>query len=86
MKQKISDSFMLVGGFFIAGGFLSVIGGALSMFRFLSRPETGDDTVVGEVLTGMVFPHIFMFLGVGVISYGVILIAKGLIIAKRKGR
>lgn len=55
------------------------------MFRFLRRPETGDDVLVGEVVKGMVFPHIFMFLGVGVISYGVILIAKGLIISRRKG-
>ena len=81
--KKISDSFLVVGGFFILGGFLSVIGGALSMFRFLKRPETGADVLVGEVLKGMILPHIFMFLGVGVISYGVILIAKGMIIARR---
>jgi hypothetical protein len=84
MKKKLSDSFLLVGSFFILGGLLSVIGGALSMFRFLRRPETDTNALIGEVIRGMVLPHIFMFLGVGVISYGVILIAKGMIIAKRK--
>jgi hypothetical protein len=81
--KNLSSSFLMVGGSFVAGGLISIVGGALAMFRFLVRPETDDDVFVGDIARGMILPHIFMFLGVGVVTYGVILIAKGYIIAKR---
>ena len=74
----------MVGSLFVLGGLISIVGGALSMFRFLVRPETGDDTFAGEIVLGMVMPHIFMFLGVGIVTYGVVLTAKGMIILRRK--
>ena len=79
-----SKSVLRIGWLFIAGGLVSVIGGTLTMVAFFKQPDTGGDVTAFSIIRGVVLPHIFIFLGIGVLIYGVILVSKILIIAKRK--
>jgi len=84
--KTLTRSFLTVGVFFAGGGLISIVGGALAMFRFLRRPDVAEDLPVAELIRGMILPHIFIFLGVGVITYGVVMLAKANIIEKRKAQ
>jgi len=70
--------------FFMAGGFLSALGGGLALSRFLDTHSLDDDLSVSQYTFGLIVPHIFVVLGVGVIFYGAILAAKAWIIARRR--
>lgn len=83
MKPE-SKSVLKIAILFIAGGLVSAAGGVLTMISFFKQPSTGEDITVSIIIRGVVVPHIFIFLGVGVFVYGVILIAKIIIITKRK--
>ena len=82
--ESESKSVLRTGVLFIVGGLVSVVGGILAMVSFFKQPSTGEDVTALIIIRGVVLPHIFIFLGVGVFVYGVILIAKIVIIAKRK--
>lgn len=84
--KRLTRSFLTVGVFFAGGGLISIVGGALAMFRFLRRPDIGDDLPASELFRGVVLPHIFMIVGVGVITYGVVLLVRASIIEKRKAK
>jgi hypothetical protein len=82
--ESRSKSVLRIGWLFIAGGLVSVIGGALTMVAFFKQPDAGGDVTAFRIVRGVVLPHIFIFLGLGVLIYGIILISKIMIIAKRK--
>lgn len=73
-----------IGLLFILGGLVSVIGGAMSMIAFFKEPDTGVDMTMPVIVKGVVLPHIFIFLGVGVMVYGIILVYKTIVIARHK--
>lgn len=79
-----SKSVLKIGILFIIGGLTSVSGGILSMIAFFKQPDIGEDMTAVTIVRGVILPHIFIFLGVGVLVYGVLLIAKIVIIGKRK--
>ncbi|MCK5528421.1 MAG: hypothetical protein KAI74_01950 [Kiritimatiellae bacterium] len=79
-----SKSVFQIGGLFIAGGFVSIVGGALAMIAFFKQPDVGDDLTVLHMLRGVILPHVFIFLGVGVLVYGTIIIAQVVIVNRRK--
>ena len=68
---------------FIIGGLVSVIGGIMSMVAFFKEPDTGADLTMGVIFKGVVLPHIFIFLGVGIMVYGIILAYKMFVISRR---
>ncbi len=79
-----SKSILKIGTLFVIGGLVSVTGGILAMIAFFKQPDTGVAVTALTIIRGVVLPHIFIFLGVGVFVYGVILIAKIGIISKRQ--
>ena len=82
--SSVAKQVLWVGIFFLIGGALSVVGGGLAMINFLRQPDIGRAMPASEILTGIVLPHIFVFLGVGVLTYGVILVGKVMIIERRR--
>jgi len=70
--------------FFMAGGILSALGGGLALSRFLDAHSLDDDLSMAQFTFGLIVPHIFVVLGVGVLFYGAILAAKTWIIARRR--
>lgn len=79
-----TKSILRISILFIIGGLVSVTGGIMAMIAFFKQPDTGAAVTILTIIRSVVLPHIFIFLGVGVFVYGVILIAKIIIIAKRK--
>jgi len=75
--EKLQKYFLTVGLFFVIGGVLAGVGGALKMLRFFG--EAGDlrQVTVVQLTWGVIIPHIFMLIGMGILIYGVILLVKG---------
>jgi hypothetical protein len=81
---SVLRSFLALGAFFLGGGLIATVGGALALTRFLRERSLWDDISLLQFVTGMILPHVCMFFGVLVLTYGVILIAKESIIARRQ--
>lgn len=76
--ERLQRYFLNLGVFFVLGGFLAGLGGALRMLRFFREASDLSAVTVVELTAGVVIPHMFMLLGIGFLIYGAILFVKGL--------
>ena len=76
--------------FLLASGvIMSIAGAALGtygirhMVIFWEKSSGSDDLGVGQFARGLIRPHIFSFIGVGLAAYGIILVVRAFIFKDR---
>lgn len=82
MKQ-LNRFYYLGGSLLFAGGCLTGYTGCMQMFEWVKNASENEIMTTGQFARGLVLPHIMILFGLGGSMFGLILVARCLMLRKR---